>query len=321
MVYMTETQGKYTQNWQAYDKAQTREKTLFMKLLSELCQTLEQKEYTRGRPVYPISDMMFCSVMKVYTMFSLRRFTSTLKEANELGYIDRIPSFASVGHFMQREDMTQPLLRLVWESSLPLREVERDFATDTTGFATCHYARWFDHKYGKEFSARKWLKAHVMSGVKTNVVTSLIVTDSTHSDTQYMKYLLRETAEGFKLGDVCADKAYLSRENLKEIDRLGGTPLIPFRSNCTGNARGSLLWSKMYRYFLLYREEFMERYHKRSNVETTFHMIKAKFGDFLRSKSKEAQVNEVICKVICHNLCVLIQEMHEVRQNDNYFKK
>ena len=56
----------------------------------------------------------------------------------------------------------------------------------------------------------------------------------------------------------------------------------------------------------------LEHYHKRSNVETTFHMIKSKFGQRLRSKTLTAQINEALCKVLCHNLCVVIQSMHEL---------
>jgi hypothetical protein len=41
-------------------------------------------------------------------------------------------------------------------------------------------------------------------------------------------------------------------------------------------------------------------------------MIKAKFGDSLKSKSDTGQVNEVLCKVICHHLCVLISCIHEM---------
>lgn len=39
----------------------------------------------------------------------------------------------------------------------------------------------------------------------------------------------------------------------------------------------------------------MESYHERSNVETTFMMIKTKFGGALRSKAKTAQINEALC--------------------------
>ena len=56
----------------------------------------------------------------------------------------------------------------------------------------------------------------------------------------------------------------------------------------------------------------IRHYHKRSNVETAFSMIKAKFGDAVRSKSDIGQWNEVLCKVLCHNLCVIIQAMHEL---------
>jgi hypothetical protein len=41
-------------------------------------------------------------------------------------------------------------------------------------------------------------------------------------------------------------------------------------------------------------------------------MIKAKFGERLRSKTETAQINEVLCKVLCHNLCVVIQSIYEL---------
>jgi hypothetical protein len=63
----------------------------------------------------------------------------------------------------------------------------------------------------------------------------------------------------------------------------------------------------MYHLFMYEREAFMEHYHKRSNIETAFSMIKGKFGSALRSKSDTRQINEVLCKVLAHNLCVLIQ--------------
>lgn len=68
----------------------------------------------------------------------------------------------------------------------------------------------------------------------------------------------------------------------------------------------------MFHFYSYKRAEFLSHYHKRSNVETTFHMIKSKFGKRLRSKTETAQVNEALCKVLCHNLCVVIQSMYEL---------
>ena len=63
----------------------------------------------------------------------------------------------------------------------------------------------------------------------------------------------------------------------------------------------------------------MRHYHKRSNVESTFSMIKAKFGDSLRSKTERAQINEAICKVLCHNICCLIQSMYELGLKPKFY--
>jgi len=41
-------------------------------------------------------------------------------------------------------------------------------------------------------------------------------------------------------------------------------------------------------------------------------MIKAKFGGAVRAKSPVAQVNEVLCKVLEHNLCCLLQSIYEL---------
>ena len=41
-------------------------------------------------------------------------------------------------------------------------------------------------------------------------------------------------------------------------------------------------------------------------------MIKAKFGERLRCKTETEQINEALCKVLCHNLCVVIQSVHEL---------
>jgi len=40
--------------------------------------------------------------------------------------------------------------------------------------------------------------------------------------------------------------------------------------------------------------------------------IKGKFGDAVRSKSDTAQVNEGLCKVLCHNICVVAMAGHEL---------
>ena len=98
-------------------------------------------------------------------------------------------------------------------------------------------------------------------------------------------------------------------------------PYIPFKSNTSGRALGSMFWAKAYHYFMFNREQFLQHYHARSNSETVFHMVKSKFGDSVRSKEWTAQVNEVLLKVLCHNICCVIQQMFELGIDPNFCLK
>ncbi len=109
--------------------------------------------------------------------------------------------------------------------------------------------------------------------------------------------------------EVSADKIYASLNNYKAIAAARRTPYIVFKSSHTGARPEPVPWRrKMFHYFQYRREEFLRHYHKRSNVESVFSMIKAKFRDHVRSKTDVAMVNEVLCKIICHNICCLIHE-------------
>ena len=87
----------YAQDWHAYDEAQTHQKELFMQLLRDVSSTIPQPEYTFGRPKLPLADMVFASAFKVFSTFSLRRFTTDMEIAKERGLIERVPHFTSVG--------------------------------------------------------------------------------------------------------------------------------------------------------------------------------------------------------------------------------
>lgn len=120
--------------------------------------------------------------------------------------------------------------------------------------------------------------------------------------------------------EVSADKGYISMKNLQTTVDHGAMPFIPFKAN-TQPDRGTDVWSKMFYFYNYKREEFMAHYHKRSNVETVFQMIKSKFGEKLRSKHETAQINEALTKVLCHNLCVVIQSMYELNVTPEFWRE
>jgi hypothetical protein len=48
------------------------------------------------------------------------------------------------------------------------------------------------------------------------------------------------------------------------------------------------------------------------HFETSFSMVKRRFGGWVRSRTERSQVNEVLCKVLCHNICVMIHSIYEL---------
>lgn len=301
----------YKQAWHEYTLSQVNEKAKFLELLFALCAEIEEPPQRTGRPRVPLADRVFSVAYKTYSTLSARRFTSDLREARQRGYTSTVPTYVSVSRFLESEELTPVLRRLITESALPLKAVEQDFSVDSTGFSTCTYIRWYGMKYGNTEDWHDWIKLHAMVGTSTHIVTSVELSERHAHDSQFFQPLVTDTARNFNLRDVSADKAYSHRGHLRLVEKLGGTPYIAFRSNARGDSKCAT-WNRLFHYYSLHREEYMMHYHRRSNVESTFSMIKSRFGERLRSRTHTAQINEVLCKVLCHNLCVLVQSMYEL---------
>lgn len=317
MIEENTLRKSYSQNWSNYNLAQTTEKTRFLELLYELCSNIEDlpRKEGAGRARLPMRDMLFAVVFKVYSTVSGRRFMSDLKDAHQKGYISRIPHFNSIFNYLESDEMYGYLKELITESAMPLKGVEINFAVDSSGFATAQTVRWMHAKYSKPHYIDKadWLKCHLMCGVSTNIVTSVEVTERYTGDSTQFAPLVEQTARNFTLNHVTADKAYLSAPNLRLVNDKGGIAFIPFKSNSRlNNNHKEPVWANMFHFYHFNREKFMQYYHRRSNVETTFSMIKGKFGERLRSKTQTAQINEILCKVLCHNICCVIQSIYEL---------
>jgi transposase len=301
----------YTQDWPAYNHAQSIEKDRMQELLFDLCQSIDNTMRPGpGRKPHTKRDSIFAMVFKVYCGFSNRRFSSDLRAAHRAGYLSRKFSGLKTIQFMENPTFTAILKQLISLSALPLRTVETDFAIDSSGFGTSKFERWYDEKYGVTRNRSCWIKVHICSGVKTNIITAVRILDKDAADCPQFAPLVKETAKEFTIGEVSADKAYGSAENFETVAECGGQAFIAFKSNHTGRVGG--IFEKMFHFFQYKRDEYQNHYHKRSNVESTFSMAKRKHGDSVRSMTEVAQVNEVLCKLLCHNLCVLIQEEAEL---------
>src|SRR5215216_4983499 len=123
------TRKTYTQDWKAYNTAQTHEKSELQALLYELCKNLPEpvQQRGKGRPPLSLPDIIFSSVMKIYSTISGRRFQTDLREAKARGYLARLPHFNSVFRYLESEALTPYLNELITLSAQPLIPIESDF--------------------------------------------------------------------------------------------------------------------------------------------------------------------------------------------------
>jgi transposase len=306
-------------NWSAYHKAQCNEKDYFVRLLHGLVAdvpTAEQKG--AGRRVLPMADMIFSAAYKVYSGFSARRFMSDMRDAADKGLVSQAPCYNSIFNYMALENMTPILHDLIEASAKPLAALETQFAVDSTGIGTECFYRHFSAKWGKDKERREFVKLHVLIGTRTNVVASCKITtrENDHGDVTEFKPLVEQGSKSFDMKEISGDLAYSSYANLEVTESIGAKPFIPFKSSSKPVSKShkpkSSTWTRLYHYFELNREEFLEHYHRRSNVESSFSMIKRCISDTLRSKTTTAQVNEALLVVLCHNVRCLIHEAFEL---------
>jgi hypothetical protein len=165
----------YRQAWADYNKAKTDEKDLFQVLLFEMCRGIHEPILDRpngGRPRLSLRDVVFAACFKAYCLFPGRQFMSDLRAAARMKYVTKAIHYDRILNYLEDTQLTTILRALVTVSSLPLKAVDVDFATDSTGFSTTRCDRWMDEKYGKPRRKARFVNVHLTVGVKTNIVTA-----------------------------------------------------------------------------------------------------------------------------------------------------
>jgi hypothetical protein len=307
----------YPQEWHSYNQAQNAELDLFEPVLAALLADTEDPRpvKTTGRPRLPFGDLLFCAVEKVYYRQPLRVARGLYARSHSENRIGCTPSHNMPSLILRQPEVTEVLHDLIAKSALSLASVEDCFAVDSSGFRTNSFGDYCREKYGAP-SHNVWIKGHVIVGAKTQIIPKVIVTDGHSADSPQFPGLINGlVAAGFVMKEVYADKGYLSGENFAAVGEVGGTPYIMFKDNSRGRGkhRGnrSPFWKQMWHRFQSDRSAFLERYYQREIVEATFAAMKKRLGETISSRNPIAQFNELLCKVLAHNIQVLIHESFE----------
>jgi hypothetical protein len=139
----------YPQNWTPYNLSQTQERVLSERLLLELLSSFDDYIFKNKRSPIPMQERIYCMFAYIYCGFSSRRLISELTIAKQRGILKKVVHFNSVLNYFSHEEITPILRKLIYITSLPLKNIEDHVAVDSTGFSTSEFSRWVDTRTQK----------------------------------------------------------------------------------------------------------------------------------------------------------------------------
>jgi len=220
-------------------------------------------------------------------------FALFVKEACRLSYRRTVAICRNLGYIVASKSTLQ---RYAWKLGLPFWQnllsktvgrINAYASIDGTGFertsASWHYIKRIDGK-----TPRIGYKLSMLSTTKHKIICLRLRAKPAH-DVKDIKYLLGKAKQC--PSTLLMDKGYDAEWIHKFCKEKGIRTIIPVRK---GIAKGS------------HRKKLQQKfpkklYNKRSNIESTFHALKTKYGASLRSKKIQTARTQIHIRAILHN--------------------
>lgn len=187
---------------------------------------------------------------------------------------------------------------------------------DSSGIRILARSIWFCLRIKKEISKRECDKVHLAVCADLLLVLNWRITNGKRHDSPFFIILLKP----FKwLGNVIADKGYLSRVNFQFVFDRKGQAFIPFKKGkkkgSTDSPKSHPAWKFAFHFWKILNGIYMSIYHQRSRIEAVFSAIKKRYGDKLNCKSARMRRKEMSLRLISYNIRILICARHAKKNN------
>jgi hypothetical protein len=187
---------------------------------------------------------------------------------------------------------------------------------DSSGIRIIARSIWFCIRIGKKISKKECDKVHIAVCAESRLILNWRITNGKKHDCPYFIILLKPF---HWLGNVMADKGYLSRANFQFVADRRGQAFIPFKKgkkkSSTDSPKSYPAWKFAYHYWKTLRGLYMSIYHERSVIESVFSAIKKKYGDKLNCKNAKMRRREMSLRLIAYNIRILLYIEHAKLNN------
>ncbi len=220
------------------ERAYRREGRVFLPLARELSLKVYEADHYFKYHGLPPEDILFCLFLwGFYHKFSSRRFDFILEDVLRRRLIWKKPAPNTLLYHLRQKALTPILLRLIGVAALPFRFYDWGYAMDATKIFTSVYLE--EEERGDGRKRFKWLKLHLLSGVKSQAVMAARVTRWPAHEMKYLEPLLRDAlARGFEVKSLTADRA-TSLKITSGCFMISASPSTSPLSGTTGRVKGA----------------------------------------------------------------------------------
>jgi hypothetical protein len=264
--------------------------------------------------------LFYCSGIRAYEGKTSRKSVAPLKtHFGETWWSENGFHFNRFSEYLNEKPTTAILNWSIAEICTVVMSLFDDIILDGTGIGLTTRGTYRSERYGIPHTEGRSLYArlNLVMDRKFKMVLAAVVTrdhgKGTGEVSQVRSLLQRVRAIGFAPKRVLADALYGNENVLEAIEECGAEPFIPLKSIYTEQRLPKTpLMLALYWRIKADRDAFQAVYDNRPVIEAGIWSIKAKFEGSTRSRTFRAQVNEILFKVLCHNIDVLI---HAAREN------
>jgi len=256
-------------------------------------------------------------ILKEFFTTDYRGIVEIIKDSSDLRSIlelSAVPHFTTIQK-ASKEIFAKPKVRKLLKETIRLAEASgilnqktKLSAIDSTGLEAGHTSRYFIRRREKgqkdcyqTTTYKRFPKLALVCNALSHIITTALGMKGPSPDVVHFKKLAFESETAYPTDTLLADAGYDAEESHRYVrEELGIHSIIPPR---IGRPTKKPPSGK-------YRREMVERFDKstygqRWQVETVMSMIKRNLREELFAKSYQAQIREMMLKVITHNTMIL----------------
>lgn len=336
--------GDGPRNWTAINQARDAEPAMMPVLMAKLAATAPNRQVAAlGRPPVPLRDLLFTSLLYVYTKRSMAQACGLLRCPGYREHVREPMSYGAISPFLSHPDTKEILERLLAISAAPAKMYVKSGGPDGTGFQQFNFYSYADNRIQEKLANGEKLdekkdgkprRRHHVTAIAF-VMNEIIVAPAVVVKAKPAKLRaegksakLRETEKPGEnpwfiplcerthmvfpgLERVQADKGFVKATNYLWGKTRGIETHIPRKAGTGDGVHKGLAEKAMreaYHSYELDPEGHQRKYHQRETQESAMNAVKTVLGGGVRCRHHVGQENEIRLKWILHNLRTLIYE-------------